>query len=54
MTTREQIFQATSICRMSCDQSYQLVAYYRNVNHRAEQVDTGLITLTEAIELVRK
>ena len=48
------IRRATGIRTMSCDYTYQLEAYYQECKDRAEQVDASLITLAEAIELIRK
>ena len=53
MDTITQILQATSIMTMSCNTKADLDEYHENVAYRASQVDAGLITVTEAITLVR-
>ena len=53
MNTQTRLLHATSICAMSIEDSNQLDAYYKSLADRAEQVDAGLITIYEAIELIR-
>jgi len=53
MTTLQTIKDHTSILTMACEYSYQLEAYEAECEHRAAQVKAGLITIEEAIKLIR-
>ena len=54
MSTYSKIEEVTHICTMSLDNSNQIAAYYAEVMHWGDMVEAGLITIEEAIELVRK
>jgi len=53
MTTLQTIKDHTSILTMACEYSYQLAAYEDRCEYRAAQVESGLITIEEAINLIR-
>jgi len=53
MTTLQEIKDHTSILTMACERVYQLTAYEAECEYRAAQVKAGLITVEEAIKLIR-